>query len=88
MPKIIDKNKTSTVSSFKRVIDELPYNTVDVKKAIADEKIIDRSTVDKWYGNKGRVTDIHKLIAIINFLNSKYPRADKRKLTLNDLIKA
>ena len=74
------------VSTLKKVLDELPYNTIDLKRAIADEEIMSISMVHKWYSGSAKVTDIDTINALVKFLNEKYPSSSASPLTLENFI--
>lgn len=70
------------VSLLRKVLDELPYNTLELKKAIADNGIMSISMVHKWYSGAAKVTDIDTIKALVDFLNNNYPAHFGLPLTL------
>lgn len=83
MPNLV-KDKQNVQSKFKEIIDSLPYNTQDIKKALSDVRIIDRSTIDKWYKGTHPLRDISKIVLVMNFLNENFPKNFGEPLKLED----
>lgn len=77
---------TEKTTKFKNVLNGLPHDTVAIRKALAEEGILERSTVFKWYNGSMSVTDVRKLRATAKFLNLRFPRENKKdKVTIEEL---
>jgi hypothetical protein len=83
---IIKTPKTIKYTKFKTLLDHLPGNTVEIKKQLGEAGIVHRSMIHKAYEGTEKIASADKLQAVVIWLNEYYPRKDKSKIEIIELI--